>query len=1494
MKYRLGLDLGTNSIGWAIVKTDLENNPIELVNMGSRIIPMTQDVMDNFAQGITQSNTAQRTEYRGVRRLRERFLLRRERLHRILHILEFLPDHYDSSIGWNKQDNKTYGKFIDNKEPKLAWMPTNGKQKFIFYKSYLEMVQLFADKSQPIPIDWTIYYLRKKALKEQISREELAWILLQFNQKRGYYQQREENEANKKNKLVEYKHLKVKTVDLDPLQKRTTYIITFENGWQYTYQSNTPIDNWVGTTKEYIVTTDLDDEGNAKIDKEGKEKRSFRIPKEDDWTLIKKKTELDLQESGKTVGVYIFDHLLTQKSPKIIGGLIKTIERDFYKKELLLILNKQKDFYKELSDKNLFNRCVQELYPHNLGHNTNLKEKKDLIHLLVEDILFYHRPLKSKKSLIDNCPLESRYYKKENEVLKSPIKCVAKSNPLFQEFRLWQFIQNLKIIAKEKFVNGKLKLNEDVTKDFIPDTKTKVQLFDWLKVHESIKQEKLLKSFFKIKPNKETKELPYRWNYVEERTYPSNETYAILYKALSYEKAEKLLEQPDFIYKLWHILYSITDPNDLKSALNSFLSKNNLPSTLLEHLMKLKPFKIEYGSFSEKAIKRLLPLMREGKYWNKEAIDEKTTTRINHIINGEVDENIDIKVREKLENRRDIEDFQGLGLWLASYVVYNRHSEAGEITTWDNPEQLEDFLTSQFKQHSLRNPIVEQIILESLRVVKDIWVKYGKPTYIHIELGRELKNPKSTRETISKRQASNEQTKMRMLKMLMFLKAEAGFNYINPYSSSQQDKLRIVEEAAISSESTLPDDIKSILNSIAKNNEPTKREFEKYRLWIEQNYKSPYTGKMISFAELFTNKYEIEHIIPKKRFYDDSYTNKIVCEAEVNQVKSAQLGMEFILEKGGSTVQIGTQHVRILQADEYQSLVSRLFRKSRAKLEKLLATDIPSGFSERQLNDSRYISKAIMGFLSNIVRKKDDKEDKESISKYIIPCNGRTTTILKQDWELNDIWNKLIQPRFERLNRLTNTTDYGEFIKDERGQRFQIRVPFDLQKGFNKKRIDHRHHAMDALVIACTTTSHIQYLNNINRTEKGDKNNNIHQALQKKLCEQKNGNQYAIKKPWATFTQEAKKALDNIIVSHKKNTRVLTKTKNKTQYHDSLGNKSVKQQCKGTSYSIRKPLHKETIYGKVSLREIKEGVSLKRALSDDYKMIVDKKLKSFIKQLSQQYGKYNPDTILNYFKDRKYIFTDREGNQIDVKKVDIYLYKDNMSATRKPITESITEKQIKSITDSGIKTILMNHLIENKNNIKVAFSEEGLIEMNKNIQRLNGGKPHKPIYKVRFSEEGIKYPLGKTANKSSKLTEAAKGTNLFFAIYITKDGKRTFETVPLNIVIDRLKKEKSPIPEVDRDGNKLLFHLSPNDLVYVPSEEEVDKDKIRGSEIYKMVSSTQKECHFLPHNISMVIAKGKEFTSINKSEKTIDNINIKNTCWKLKVNRLGEITDIIK
>src|SRR5690606_26429538 len=140
------------------------------------------------------------------------------------------------------------------------------------------------------------------------------------------------------------------------------YNVHLENGWIYRRSSRYPLD-WVGKKKDFIVTTSLDDEGNPKLDKDGNVRRSFRAPNEDDWTLQKKKAEMDIDQSGYAVGEYIYNTLLINPEQKIKGKLVRTIERKYYKQELIQILQKQLELNKTLQDRELFERCLEALYP---------------------------------------------------------------------------------------------------------------------------------------------------------------------------------------------------------------------------------------------------------------------------------------------------------------------------------------------------------------------------------------------------------------------------------------------------------------------------------------------------------------------------------------------------------------------------------------------------------------------------------------------------------------------------------------------------------------------------------------------------------------------------------------------------------------------------------------------------------------------------------------------------------------------------------------------------------------------------------------------------------------------------------------------------------------------------------------------------------------------------------------------------------------------------
>jgi CRISPR-associated endonuclease Csn1 len=1540
----LGLDLGTNSIGWALIKSDFEEKEGQILGMGSRIIPMSKDIMDKFGSGQSISQTADRTSYRGVRRLVERGLLRRERLHRVLNKLKFLPEHYANSIDFDKH----LGQFKSGLEVKLNYCKNkDGKHEFLFMDSFQEMIKEFSARGQEtkVPLDWTLYYLRKKALSEKISKEELAWLLLNFNQKRGYYQLRGEEEEVSDGKTKEFVSLEVKeVVDSGEVIKKTgdkLYNVVFENGWQYDRQI-TKTENWIGKTKEFIVTTSTTKNGDLKY--------TFKaVDSEKDWIAIKTKTEQDIYKSDKTVGEYLFDTLLENPSQKLRGKLIKTIERKFYKAELKAIISKQIAFHPELQDKELYKACVEELYPINESHRNGIIEK-GFEYLLVEDILFYQRPLKSKKSSIANCPYEKKVFVKDRIRQEITLKCIPKSNPLFQEFRLWQFIKNLKIYQREATVGSKSEIDVDVTHEFIQNEEAWVELFDFLNNRKEIDQKAFLRKY-------KLNEKMYRWNNVEDRKYPCNETRAQFISRLKKVKdvigEEFLTAQNE--QELWHLIYSVKDKLEYAKALVTFANKKELDEfSFVESFIKFPPFDSDYGAYSEKAIKKLLPLMRRGSYWSEEVISDDVKNRISNIqerlesidydeevfakdkdkrLQTIVDDDIPKQLLKSFLNYPKSYQLKGLNTYQACYAIYQRHSEVGDILCWKTPQDIDLYL-HEFKQHSLRNPIVEQVVTETLRVVRDIWQHHGggQADYfgeIHVELGRDMKNSSDNRKSIAAKQTENENTNQRIKALLQELKDDSAVEGdVRPYSPSHQEILKIYEEGIFNQAEPDEDILK-----IRKNASPSKKDIERYKIWLEQGYISPYTGRPIPLSGLFSENYQIEHIIPQSRYFDNSLSNKVICESEVNEDKSNKTAYEYIKENEGKKL---NGSITLFTLKAYEDHCNRCFKKSRIKLKYLLSEDVPDGFINRQLNDSRYISKMVKALLSNIVR---EEGEKEATAKRLVPVTGSITSKLKQDWGLNDKWNELITPRFKRLNEMTNSNDFGYWDKDK--NMFRTQVPDDISKGFSKKRIDHRHHALDALIVACVTKDHTNYITSLN-TER--KNHSLVAKLRQtekiqitdKLTKKPKTIEVAkaYHQPWPGFTSDAKNALEKILISFKQNTRVINKTNNKyLSYKDEEGKirlgkdgkpkKELTKQVKGDSWAIRKAMHKDTVSGRVSIKRKKKGLVNLSDYIEQWQLIVDKSVRQKVRNLNDLFTN-DTKAIKKHLKSHPITINDEL-----VVKIEVYEIVE-ATATRgisTALSEKFTRKQLEAVSDSGIQLIFENHIKnyteeDGKERFDLAFNTEGLEDLNKNIVSLNRGKFHQPIYKIRLYEVGNRFAVGETGNKKDKFVEAAKGTNLFFAIYWDEEKqKRVYDTVPLNEVITHQKqtahikaKDNTPIA-VKAEKGQFLFTLSPNDLVYVPTDEELEDPSLVDSNnlskeqlerVYKMVSTTQNKLQCQPvHYASFIIEK--ENGSGNKTERILkyfnsndvldqggESVMIKERCWKLKLDRLGNVIEVKK
>ncbi len=138
-------------------------------------------------------------------------------------------------------------------------------------------------------------------------------------------------------------------------------------------------------------------------------------------------------------------------------------------------------------------------------------------------------------------------------------------------------------------------------------------------------------------------------------------------------------------------------------------------------------------------------------------------------------------------------------------------------------------------------------------------------------------------------------------------------------------------------------------------------------------------------------------------------------------------------------------------------------------------------------------------------------------------------------------------------------------------------------------------------------------------------------------------------------------------------------------------------------------------------------------------------------------------------------------------------------------------------------------------------------------------------------------------------------------------------------VIERLKQGLTPVPE--KESHQLLFWLSPNDLVYVPTEEEIEskglmdlnyltKDQV--SRIYKFTDGGGTTANFIQTNVASLIFNLVKSEQIklkvnypiqnefglgspqSKNQKSIQEIMIKDHCWKIELDRLGNIKKLVK
>lgn len=427
------------------------------------------------------------------------------------------------------------------------------------------------------------------------------------------------------------------------------------------------------------------------------------------------------------------------------------------------------------------------------------------------------------------------------------------------------------------------------------------------------------------------------------------------------------------------------------------------------------------------------------------------------------------------------------------------------------------------KKNSLRQPTVEKILNQTINVFNGINAELRKKgeriDEVRVELARELKQSKEERHKTSEE-----------------MKALDDKN--NEYKKILEKEYH--------------------LNATRKN-------LLRYRLWIESSMSCFYCEQPIAFSP-FANEpeEEREHILPKSLHYDDSFANQVCSCRKCNSEKGGRTALDYMrttshlqdyLDKVNRLHQAhkisGKKYTHLLTSyDDYME------RKKNGKetKEDILIWENPI---DRQLRLSQYISRKAMEILSYACRD-------------VVATSGTVTAIIRHAWGYDTLLEELNMP----IYRDANLTEFVEI--ESKGQKLEKEVIKNWTK-----RLDNRHHAIDALVVACTSRSFIQKINTLHAAKQEMRSEIV--SARKKWDENNILTQWLHEKnPFNR--QDVLQHVSSIFVSMKAGKKVTVPGKRKEFKH---GKPEIKQE--GLRIP-RGPLHEEGLYGSIMVNGKREIV----------------------------------------------------------------------------------------------------------------------------------------------------------------------------------------------------------------------------------------------------------------------------------------------------------------
>lgn len=777
--------------------------------------------------------------------------------------------------------------------------------------------------------------------------------------------------------------------------------------------------------------------------------------------------------------------------------------------------------------------CEKQELDKNLGH--------EVVHQ-IEKAIFYQRPLKSQKGQVGKCVFE-----------KNKTRCPS-SHPMYEEFRMLSFINNIKIQTPNDDVLRPLSSEERalIMPLFFRKLIIKKKQFDFEDIAKKLAPKKQY-GFYKKNTDVE---MPYLFNFPMDTSVSGCPVTAALQDIFGENWIDALCEtytlaegksRLNVVNDIWHVLFFYTDDTKLAEFAKNRLQLND------EEAKKFCKISLpgDYASLSLKAICNILPYLRRGLIYSHAVflgnlykvipqyvwdIDEMRNTAIDNIIHE--------------MNQIDSKDARTFEVCIKEYLKEQYHVSEEKLKKLYHPSMMEIYPKVQRTNNhgvyqlgspridSVRNPMAMRSMFRLRKLVNRLLEegKIDSDTEIHIEFAREL-NDANKRNAIAlftkDNQKKNDEARKKIINLF---KAETG-----------------------------------------KDIEPTDVDVLKYVLWEEQRHLCLYTGKQIRLSDFVgaNPKFDIEHTIPRSVGGDSTKMNLTLCDSRFNRdVKKTKLPTELSnhdeimtrindwrekyesldgqirklkgKSKGATTKKqkddiISKRHLLELQRDYWRGKYLRFTMES-----------VPEGFSRRQGTDISVISKYARLYL-------------KSLFNHVYTVKGIATSDFRKIWGIQSIYSK-------------------------------------------KERINHVHHCIDAIIIACIGLDEYNKLGAYYHDEEN------HEWYGKSKA--------YFKKPWPTFVEDIEKVQDEILVYHYTPDNMPKQGRRRILLDiDVNGRKKKKILCKGDA--ARGSLHNDKYYGAIKndgIVKYVKRINLASMKENDVKNIVDDVVRGIVEATIREKG----------------------------------------------------------------------------------------------------------------------------------------------------------------------------------------------------------------------------------------------------------------------------------